>query len=209
MKSASTIYSVWGVFENLLSKLNKDLIKELDDAVKSDNLLSHSIGNAENEFCTKTRFLYELYSGEPELMSTAGLLRKPPGLAKAFMLAYHCGFGKESIDEHVGKEIVKAHVRNMDFLVLNYLPTSQHSNKFVLSNTKERDQLLSIIETVQCTGGLVRYSDGHHAPVADKGWTDLGFEVMKAVTLLKTDGVDVDVDIDILDYTTKQQGIHG
>jgi hypothetical protein len=54
----------------------------------------------------------------------------------------------------------------------------------------------------------VRYSDGHHAPVADKGWTDLGAEVMKAVTLLKTGGVDVDIDIDILNYTTEQSGIH-
>jgi hypothetical protein len=131
MKYDSTIYSVWGVFENLLSKLNKDLIKELDDAVKSDNLLFNSIGNIESELGTKTRFLYELYSGEPELISTAGLLRKAPGLAKAFMLAYHCGFGKESIDDQTGKHIVHDHLRNMDFLVINYLATPHHSNTLV------------------------------------------------------------------------------
>jgi len=63
--------------------------------------------------------------------------------------------------------------------------------------------LISIIETIQSSGGLLEFSDGLVAPSADPTWTDLGHDILNAHGALKKDGIDIPLSIETVDYCSK------
>ena len=64
--------------------------------------------------------------------------------------------------------------------------------------------LINLVKDIQATGGLIEFSDGLHAPMADPAWIDLGETVLKAHEALVEAGVDQTLDIDIVDYSSKE-----
>ena len=63
--------------------------------------------------------------------------------------------------------------------------------------------LISLIQDAQSTGGIITFTDGLSAPVADLLWTDLGETILKAHDALKKEGVEIQLDIDEVDYSSK------
>jgi hypothetical protein len=56
--------------------------------------------------------------------------------------------------------------------------------------TCQSDQLLvGFIEDVQASGGIIGFSDGLHAPVADLTWTDLGKRIVDIQRYLQDKGM--------------------
>ena len=62
--------------------------------------------------------------------------------------------------------------------------------------------LIEIVDDIQCTGGLIKFSDGLYAPVVNPAWIDLGETVHKAHMALVDAGIEHDLDIDVVDYSS-------
>jgi hypothetical protein len=45
--------------------------------------------------------------------------------------------------------------------------------------------MTDLVDTIECTGGLIRNEDGTVAPVADPDWTDMGTIYLKACAALR------------------------
>lgn len=63
--------------------------------------------------------------------------------------------------------------------------------------------LKNLIDTIETTGGLVRYSDGIVAPAADESWIDLAEVVLQAKEELDAQGESVKLTITDVDYSSK------
>lgn len=70
-----------------------------------------------------------------------------------------------------------------------------------MSNANEI--LLSIIDTVESTGGLIRFSDGLHAPIAGQSWVDLGEAVNQAHLYLASQKIQHRLTIEWVDYASR------
>lgn len=51
--------------------------------------------------------------------------------------------------------------------------------------------LISLINDIQDSGGLITYTDGFSAPAASPSWTDLGSTVLAAHKALEDEGVEI------------------
>lgn len=62
--------------------------------------------------------------------------------------------------------------------------------------------LKQLISDIDSTGGLIRFSDGHYAPKADPYWTDLGMTVKAAEEALTSQGDEVTLNIEDVEYAS-------
>lgn len=70
--------------------------------------------------------------------------------------------------------------------------------------TKEQSLLKDLVETIQVTGGLTRFSDGLCAPTAALEWTDLGEMVSSAQRQLASSDIEVQLDEEKVAYSSKE-----
>jgi len=63
--------------------------------------------------------------------------------------------------------------------------------------------LTSLIQDAQATGGIITFTDGLSAPAADPMWTDLGTTILQAHDALKKEGVEIQLDINEVEYSSK------
>lgn len=71
-----------------------------------------------------------------------------------------------------------------------------------------KDVLISLISDIQATGGLIAYSDGSYAPVADHTWTDLGETVIAAKRTLEAEGIEVELSIDNVEQDSSEAELY-
>lgn len=67
-----------------------------------------------------------------------------------------------------------------------------------------KDVLIELIDNVQATGGLIKFSDGLTAPQADPTWTDLGATILKVADALEKEGVNMRLEIEEVDYSSEE-----
>jgi hypothetical protein len=67
-----------------------------------------------------------------------------------------------------------------------------------------KEALTSLISDAQATGGIVEFTDGLSAPAADPAWTDLGATILKAQDALEKEGVELRLNINVVDFPSDE-----
>lgn len=70
----------------------------------------------------------------------------------------------------------------------------------VLAENPSYELLISFVNDIQTTGGLIEFNDGQFAPSIDNAWIDLGSRAKEAYDLLKAKGQEVNLDITTVNY---------
>lgn len=66
-----------------------------------------------------------------------------------------------------------------------------------------QEALISLIQDVQATGGIITFTDGISAPAVDPTWTDLGKTVLMAYDALEKEGIEIRLYVDEVEYSSK------
>ena len=63
--------------------------------------------------------------------------------------------------------------------------------------------LKQLIDNVESTGGLIRFTDGNLSPKADPSWLDLGWTIKAAEETLIAQGEDVTLSIEDVEHSSR------
>ena len=66
------------------------------------------------------------------------------------------------------------------------------------------EALTSLISDVQATGGIIEFNDGLSAPAAEPAWEDLGATILKAHDALEKEGVELRLNINVVDFPSDE-----